>query len=310
MKFDKAYCEELESAVTPYFAKELFFDKESEFFNHKLTFKCEDEDCRVSLVAVNIYTNSRTKQIMHFRTKPNSLHKDNCSYEYPKESGQGQKKDAKSSYRYKKTPYPSEFLLERLKRKERNINVVTVEDIDSNNEAPYTKTRNSIKENKKRESIVRTSSLDYMVDCYINGNETELERHLLTIAEKTKYFKNFFKKIKFFQDEEGLIYWGKIKELKEYGKNYRVEFESKVIAKETNLSTRVSIYIRQEHIEKYRKSKLFSNQLNDLTKCKKEVLCFFVGAYPRLTSIEGKSGSFSVFDVNIDNLDHIVFTFG
>lgn len=82
----------------------------------------------------------------------------------------------------------------------------------------------------------------------------------------------------------GLIYWGFVKEIKKYGKIYRIVFKDK--PKVDNINYSISIYIQNEG------------------------LCFFVGAYPQFVEVEKNKEKFKVLDVTIDNLDHIAFTFG
>ena len=51
MKFEKAYCEETNDYLTPYEANDYYFDKESEYFSKRLTFKCPGEKCRIAFVS-------------------------------------------------------------------------------------------------------------------------------------------------------------------------------------------------------------------------------------------------------------------
>ena len=120
------------------------------------------------------------------------------------------------------------------------------------------------------------------------------------------YFRNFFKRIRYFSDEEGLIYWGNIKGIKKYGQNYSIKFKN--TAKYNNKELFISIYIENETIEKYRKRRLFREQINALVESTEEILCFFVGAYPRLVDVPKKDGTtFLAFNVDVQNLDHIAF---
>lgn len=309
MKFDKAYCQELNRAISPYLARDIYFDEESQYYNHKLTFSCEDKDCRVNLVPVIIYRERRSRQALHFRTAPGKTHNSGCDYAFPKETNEGKRQAASSAKGTKKTRYPSVFLLERPK-KVKDTNIVAVEEEDTNIEPKNIKSQGTVR-NSNNQSILKTSSLEHLVDCYLNVSKTELEKHTLTIDNKTKYLRNFFKKIRYFSEEEGLIYWGKIKNkgIKKYGQNYSIKFQNTSRLKDKELS--ISIYLENETIENYRKKKLFREQINGLVESTEEIHCFFVGAYPKLVDVTKKDGTtFQAFNVDLQNLDHLAFTFG
>ncbi|MEN9518424.1 MAG: hypothetical protein RLZZ381_1012 [Cyanobacteriota bacterium] len=307
MKFDKAYCQELDQSISPYVAREIYFDEESAYFDRKLTFFCEHQNCRVNLVPVIIYRERRSKQALHFRTAPGKTHSSSCDYALPKETNDGKRQAAQSARGFKETHLPTEFLLERPK-KETDINIVAVEKENTNTEPKHIKSEGTSR-TSNNQSVVKTSSLEQIVDCYQNVSKTELENHPLKIKSKTKYFRNFFKKIRYFSDEEGLIYWGTIKEVKRYGQNYSIKFQNTARLEERELS--ISIYLKNKTIEKYRKRRLFREQINGIVESNEEILCFFVGAYPKLVEVQKKDGTtFSSFNVDIQNLDHLVFTFG
>jgi hypothetical protein len=310
MKFDKAYCVETQSAITPYLARELYFDENSPYYERKLSFKCEYEKCRIELVGVNIYSERRPKKALHFRTKPHLEHDPNCEF-YNQKHGSETNRTSKSKDEeaFKISKYPSVFLLERPKTSNNDKTTIEIE-IDGENKTVINKggTNGNNPLNKKTE--LQTSCLDNIVDCFLPGNKKQLSNSKLTIGNKTKYYKNFFKPILFYTDEEGLIYWGKVKDIKPYGKNYRTLFKDRPKIGENNFT--VSIYIEEKVIQQYRKKKMFRNQLDGLRtrESSDNVLCFFVGSYPKLTEIRKDDGTvFSVLDVKIENLDHIAFTF-
>lgn len=64
MKFERAYCIELKRIITPYTARELYFDEDGEFFGNKLNFQCEDKECRKELISVGAYREKKLKE--HF----------------------------------------------------------------------------------------------------------------------------------------------------------------------------------------------------------------------------------------------------
>ena len=74
MRFVKSYCTELNKSISPYEAREVYFDQESHLYQKKLSFHCEDETRRVDLVAVNIYKTIRAKKASHYRTRPKVEH--------------------------------------------------------------------------------------------------------------------------------------------------------------------------------------------------------------------------------------------
>ncbi len=307
MRFDKAYCIELEKPMTPYFARDLFFDEESKYYNQKLHFRCEDDKCKVELVGVNIYNDKKNKKALHYRTKPKLKHDKNCSYFLKDhELKTVETKNKKEDEGFKITQYPSVFLLNRPKSIGGISGVIEIEEaIEINKSSPQN--ASNVSNNTVRTSILKTSCLDNLVDCYLNGDKYKLNNQPLTIGTKTKYFNNFFKNIKYFQDEEGLIYWGEVKEVKKFGQNYSIIFKDKSKIDNNYLTT--SIYIENHIIEKYRKRKLFRNHLDELINSKERILCFFVGSYPEVVEVKKGDLKFKVLDVKISNLDHISFTF-
>ena len=308
MKFDKAYCHEIGEAITPYAARELYFDEESEFFKKKLSFKCEVDYCRVDLVPVIIYSSKRSKKTLHFRTKPKQTHHDDCIYNERRNEESGCKKRANKAERYKKTRIPSEFLLERLQK---NILGTTIKAVDEEFHEQPSKviTMSPSGKERKGKAIVKTSCLDHLVDCFLNASSSELKKHVLTINGKTKYFRNYFKKIEYFQDEEGLVYWGKIKEIKPYGKNYRIQFKKRAWSESEHKYLSLSIYVTDDLINSYRKKKLFRDQLDGLSDADQDILCFFIGAYPQISEVQTYTRPFKVWSIDIPNLDHLAFTF-
>ncbi|TWH46765.1 hypothetical protein [Sporomusa sp. KB1] len=308
MKIDKAYCNELKESITPYLARELYFDEESEYYGQKLNFSCDSNECSVELVGVNIYNEKKPKKALHYRTKKNLKHSSECDY-FLKNSGASQTEVNKKRKEegFKITRYPSEFLLNRPKTSNRSSGNVKIEEYEEEIE-PFVRNIAGSSGSSSKESVLKTSSLENMVDCYLHGDFDILNNQNLTIGNKTKKFMHFFKKIKYYQDEIGLIYWGNVKEIKKYGKNYRIVFKDRPTV--DNISYSVSIYIENELIEKYRKRKLFRSQIDSIIDTQEEVLCFFVGTYPQFIEVEKNKEKFKVLGVTIDNLDHIAFTFG
>ncbi|MEJ2633364.1 MAG: hypothetical protein P8011_16940, partial [Acidihalobacter sp.] len=76
----------------------------------------------------------------------------------------------------------------------------------------------------RRSTSTRTRYLDYVVDCFLSGDEASKDNDF-TIDGKTKAFRHFFKRVRYFQDEPGLIYYGAIDRLKVYkGKGVGLRF--------------------------------------------------------------------------------------
>jgi predicted transglutaminase-like protease len=46
MKYDKAYCVEINEYLTIYQARDLHFDELDDFDGNNVTFRCPNEDCR------------------------------------------------------------------------------------------------------------------------------------------------------------------------------------------------------------------------------------------------------------------------
>ena len=139
-------------------------------------------------------------------------------------------------------------------------------------------------------------------------------RHLLTkqrdliIRGKKKKFYYFFKQIQYFKDEDGLVYWGPIKEIKPYGKDFRITFKKAAFENKKPIS--FSIYIKEELINNYRRRNLFRQNLESIKNMgEKEVSCFFIGVTPQKKLVKTEKTEFEIYDIQIQNLDHITFEF-
>ena len=283
MKIDKAFCSELKESITPYLARELYFDEESEYYGQKLNFSCDSSECRIELVGVNIYNEKKPKKALHYRTKKNLKHSSECDYFLKNSGGSQTEVDRKRKEEgFKITRYPSEFLLNRPKASTGSSGNVKIEEYEETIK-PVERNTTGSSSSSSRESVLKTSSLENMVDCYLHGDPDILSNQNLTIRNKTKKFMHFFKKIKYYQDEMGLIYWGNVKEIKKYGRNYRIVFKDR--PKVDNINYSVSIYIENELIDRYRKRKLFRSLLDSIIDTQEEVLCFFVGTYPQFIEV-------------------------
>lgn len=304
-KFDKAFCIEIGEAITPYLARELYFDESSEYYKQKLNYKCNEKNCNAELYARCIYNEKRNKQVPHFAKKKSSEHDMNCYYSQDRYLANPKDPQATHLVGTKISRFPSVFLLNGFSRMIAGVPIVEDEiEVESN---VTTSGKSSANTTGSKKSVSRTSLLDNLVDCYEKGNPKLLETEELTIDGKTKIFKRFFKNIKYYTDEAGLIYWGTVKELKKYGKNYRIIFEERPWVK--GKSIQASIYLEDEVISSYRKCNSFRKQLDSLMNSKADIKCYFVGTYPKVVEVMTNEDPFEVASIHVNNLNHISFTF-
>lgn len=140
-----------------------------------------------------------------------------------------------------------------------------------------------------------------------------LKRMPLKIGEHTASYASFFKKIEYLLDNKGLIYWGKIKEIKDYTQSFRIDFEQKVWFKQADETKKkpysVNVYLSKKLIESYRKRKAFLEEIKHAIDSEQELYCFFYGVTPELKQVPSKKHpeqTFGVFSANIENLDHFI----
>ena len=304
MKFDRAYCTKTDCILTIYQVRDLHFDVDEEFDSKKMDYECPDEDCDAILTGVND-TSVEFKVTPHFRTIPSSTHSDDCDYEQAVNLSETKIGRVTGNERgHKVSDIPEVFLLERQippigsgKPKKKRVNDDKTVDIFVLD-----------KKNEKNTSVHETSCLEHIIEVWESNCKDELEDKLLTIGNKTKWYRNMFKHVEYFADEEGLIYYGDVKDIKAYGKNYSIRFMDKPrFPNKEGKRYPLSIYIKNELIDVYRRRKQFRKHI-DLIKGKHsgEVTCYFVGAYPNLCACEGRFGSFDALEVEVKNLDHIV----
>jgi hypothetical protein len=301
MKFERAYCEEVNRVVTPYIARELYFNEDSQFYSKKLSFLCEDKECRKVLVPVGIYLQRRTKRALHFRSKDALEHKCDKNNIIGGHSGS----EIGNDDPFKITRYPTELILDPPKPGGSKIGGIDIDDEDdkSNKTSNSTGPGTGIKETR-----YRIRSFEHLIDCYINGDKKVLETMKFTINGKTKKFYSFFKKVKYYSDEEGLVYYGEVSGIKKYGEDYKIYFEDKAWVE--NSYKTISIYIDNGLINKFGKRKTFREQLNDLCDIgDKRVTCYFVGIYPEVTEYEVNNEKKKSVQVKIKDLRHFVLTY-
>jgi len=147
------------------------------------------------------------------------------------------------------------------------------------------------------------------VECYVSNidDKEKLKSMPLKIGEHTATYAAFFKKIEYLQDNKGLIYWGKVKAIKDYTSSFRIDFEKKVWLDKKPYS--VNVYLSKKLIENYRKRKAFLEQIRAAADSERALYCFFYGVTPELKHVPSKKNpeqTFGVFSANIENLDHLI----
>ena len=134
----------------------------------------------------------------------------------------------------------------------------------------------------------------------------------LTIDGKTKAFARFFKKVQYFGDERGLIYYGPIDDLKIYnGKSVGLRFVDR--AWEENRPHRVWVHISEEVIDGSCRKRAFLAEMAELKRAvdaKEKVTAYFVGAYPEKKNVEGRDGTtFDLYSAELSDVNHLSLTF-
>ena len=140
----------------------------------------------------------------------------------------------------------------------------------------------------------------------VNYYETNPKcEYLLKINDITHKYKNWFKKIAYFEDGRDYIFWDLIRKIKKYGDNYSIELDSKSAKNKFPFR----IYLKKGVIENYRLKKDIIGRLEyliDLIDNKKDftnetAICYFVKTYPELIT-----EPFNHYDIPINNLYHFV----
>lgn len=307
MKFGRAHCEQLKKSLSPYQARDLYTNEDGEHYAQELTFLCEDQRCRALLTPVGIYMARKSKRALHFRTREE--HAPDCDFLQPGASGGTSRSPAEQEDDFKPSDFPTELDLSPRPRKGAGGGgETTTSGID---DETGTSGAASTRDGKMRKTSTRTRYLDLVVDCYLSEDDAS-KNQLLTIADKTKTFARFFKKIQYFQDETGLIYHGLIDDLRLYaGKGVGLRFAELVWVDKKRY--RVWAYVPQERIEESRRRKAFLAEIDELEKAIKageQVQAFFVGAYPLRSTVENRDGSqFEVYRAELLSIDHLSLVF-
>ncbi|RRW87698.1 hypothetical protein [Pandoraea apista] len=309
MKFGRAWCDELAEALTPYRARELYVDEENAYYEKELTFRCEDGDCRAQLTPVGIYMTRKSKRALHFRSKDE--HSADCDFASGSHGAPRSRGQAGDGDDYKPTDFPTEFVLKPPKRNTTGGPQRGDSGEGSDSTLSGIGGGNGHGGRGARSTRTKTRYLDEVVDCFLSGDEGAKARPF-TVGEKTKVFSRFFKKVRYFQDEPGLIYYGQVDSLKVYkGKGVGLRFaESVWIDKKPY---RIRAYIPQELIDASRRKKAFLAEMAELERAvaaKEDVMAFFVGAYPEPVTVGRSDGtSFELYSANLSSVDHLSVAF-
>ena len=309
MKFGRAWCDEAGAALTPYRAREFYVDEDSEHYGRELTFRCEDKACQVRLTPVGIYMTRKSKRALHFRTKDE--HNPDCDFLQSGRGGTKVRRPPDGEDDYKPTDFPTEFVLDPPKRKRAGGGTNGDGGVGADGGTTGGTGAGGGGGGGGRQTSTKTRYLDEVVDCFLSGDEASKLRRF-TVGNKTKAFARFFKKVKFFSDEAGLIYYGSVDSLKVYKeKGVGLRFAESVWVDKKPY--RIWVYVPQERIDESRKRKAFLAEMAELEKAiaaKEDVMAFFIGAYPDRQAIEKVDGtSFDVYRAELSSIDHLSLTF-
>lgn len=306
MKYDKSYSEELDECLTIYEIRELNFEEESDYDSEQDSFYCPDKDCRLEQGELSALTTVNAKKVKykktpHFKDTPKTIHRKSCPYTAEESDITYVDPDGSQTEGTKTTDYPIEFLLERRKYKKKNK--TEGDGIEGEGEPnDITKTTGKKGGRRTKRSPNTTSIFEHIVECFLSNrhDKEKLKSMPLTIGKLSGSYNFFFKSIRYFSDREGLIYWGRVKQVRDYEYSFAIQFEDRV----SNLS--ISAYINKSTIQNYHKQKFFTDKIRELILGGDDINCFFLGAYPVIKTIKKGDDEFKVYSVDITNLDHLL----
>lgn len=316
MKFDTAYCISLDDKLSIYDVRDLNFDETMAFDSAKESFQCPHDECRAAFDAANELGTFNAKNVNyirtpHFKNLPATLHIEGCPYGVSKGTGSMEGVAAEDD---REEHFPCELLLARRVYVRQPTSPTAT--VDTPRDNPQATTSNARKQHAGRDSTPdKTSVFAHPVECFVSNIDDKelLKRMPLKIGEHSASYASFFKKIEYLQDNKGLIYWGKIKQIKDYTQSFRIDFEQKVWFKEDGESKKkpysVNVYLSKKLVENYRKRSAFLEEIKHAIDSDKELYCFFYGVTPELKQVPSKKNpeaSFGVFSANLENLDHFI----
>jgi hypothetical protein len=311
MKFDLAYCLSLNDKLSIYDVRDLNFDETMDFDSAREHFQCPNDACRLAFDTANELGTFNAKNVNyvrtpHFKNLPSTRHVEGCPYVSVKTPASGV--DEAETDDSREEHFPSELLLTRRKYvRKPSSPKVAVDGV--RDQSPTPSVASNIEQPSRESAPDKTSVFAHPVECYVSNFDDKdlLKRVPLKIGEHTAPYASFFKKIEYLQDNKGLIYWGKIKEIKDYTQSFRIDFEKKVWFEKKPYS--VNVYLSKKLIDSYRKRKAFLEEIKHAIESGRELYCFFYGVTPELKQVQSKKNpeqTFGVFSANIENLDHFI----
>ena len=307
MKFDTAYCLSLEDKLSIYDVRDLNFDETTEFDSDQDSFLCPNDECRAAFDTGNTLSTFNAKNVNyqrtpHFKNKTSTRHIDGCRYASSHKAAGGESDDERED------SFPSEFVLTRRQYPRKTPGAGTDGQIPQE-PAKLPSNRVSTSHSASDTTPDRTSIFAHPVECYVSNidDKDTLKAMPLKIGDHTATYWTFFKKIEYLQDNKGLIYWGKIKAIKDYTSSFRIDFEKKVWLDKKPYS--VNVYLSKKLIDTYRKRTAFLEQIKAAVDSERALYCFFYGVTPALKQVPSKKNpeqTFGVFSANIENLDHLI----
>ncbi|UII70348.1 hypothetical protein LVW35_22205 [Pseudomonas sp. HN11] len=307
MKFDTAYSLSLDDKLSIYDVRELNFDETADFDSDKDYFLCPNDECRAAFDTGNALSTFNAKNVNylrtpHFKNKTSTRHIDGCRYASTHKTAAGESDDEREDN------FPSEFVLTR-RQYERKTPLTGTRANAPQAPAKSSSTSGSESHSTNDNMPGKTSVFAHPVECYVSNidDKDKLKSIPLKIGDHTATYWAFFKKIEYLQDNKGLIYWGKIKEIKNYTSSLRIDFEKKVWLDKKPYS--VNVYLSKKLIENYRKRTAFLEQIKAAVDSERALYCFFYGVTPELKQVPSKKNpaqTFGVFSANIENLDHLI----
>lgn len=308
MKFDLAYCLGLDEKLSIYAVRDLNFDETVAFDSAREHFQCPNDACRAAFDVTNELGTFNAKNVNyvrtpHFKNLPSTRHVEDCPYVSLKTpTSDVETDDSREEH------FPSELLLSRREYVRKSPSPADAADApEAVPSAPVTPA--SAAPASRESAPDKTSVFAHPVECFVSNFDDKdlLKRMPLKIGEHTAPYASFFKKIEYLQDNKGLIYWGKIKEIKDYTQSFRIDFEKKVWFEKRPYS--VNVYLSKRLIDGYRKRTAFLQEIKHAIESGRELYCFFYGVTPELKQVPSKKNpeqTFGVFSADIENLDHFM----
>ncbi|MEX5552085.1 hypothetical protein [Pseudomonas pergaminensis] len=307
MKFDTAYSLSLDDKLSIYDVRDLNFDETADFDSDHDSFLCPNDQCRAAFDASNVLSTFNAKNVNylrtpHFKNKTSTRHIDGCRYASTHKTASGEGDDEREDN------FPSEFVLTR-RQYERKPPLAGTEGNSPQAPAKAPSVRATASPGNHDSTPDKTSVFAHPVECFVSNidDKDKLKSMPLKIGEHTTTYWTYFKKIEYLQDNKGLIYWGKIKAIKDYTSSFRIDFEKKVWLDKKPYS--VNVYLSKKLIDNYRKRKAFLEQIKAAVDSERALYCFFYGVTPALQQVPSKKNpeqTFGVFSANIENLDHLI----